>query len=411
MVVGEPPFTAETSREVVRKHLTEKVPDPRLRVPELPDALCRMLMRGMAKNRKDRYESAEHFIVALDQIFPAPVAAVVGPGEPQAAGQGHKVAPPAADLTVPASAALLEQLAAVPESERRRAERVDVLAAKAAMAATTGRAAATHAGRPAHAEAASDPKRARKRRLVLISAFGALALVAVVATALVFILYPPWADPGAKAPRTNNATTPPTPAVATPEPQVATPAPPKEEKPPEPPVAPPAPPKETGPAVANTAKPAEPPPAPPKEKKPPAPPAMKPAVVTVRAADAKITGPNAVYEKQGPPNFRDNIGYWSKADTYVSWNVSIPRTGTYAVEVTYARDNIRLPGTYVVDVAGLKLTAMAGGTGGWGNFKKVRLGMIFIDTAGPASITVRPVTVPGGGLMNLHAVTITLVGP
>ncbi|MCX5656436.1 MAG: protein kinase [Planctomycetota bacterium] len=435
MVVGEPPFTAATPREVVRKHLLEKVPDPRLRVPELPDALCRMLMQGMAKDRKDRYESAEHFIVALDRIFPAPVAAVVGSGEPQAAGQGHKAAPPAADQTVPASAAMLEQLAAVPESERRRADRVDVLAAKAAMAATTGRATATHAGRPAHADAARDPERARKRKLVLISTFGVLVVLAAVVTTVVIILFPPPSDPGAKAPRTNNTTIPPTPPVAPPEPPKETgpavanttkpPEPPKEEKPPAPPapqvappapqVAPPAP--QVAPPAPQVAPPAPqvappaPPPAPPKEEKPPAPPGKIGTAVILRAANAKITGPNAKYEKHGPPDIRDNIGHWNKADTSVSWKAQVPHAGTYAVEVTYARDNTNSPGAYIVDVAGKKLKGTAKGTGSWGNFMQVRLGMIFIDTAGPATITVRPVSVPGDGLMNLQAVTLTLVGP
>jgi hypothetical protein len=68
LLTGRPPFDAVGDREIMKKHVTEPVPDPRLAVAELPVAVYRFFEKAMAKQPEDRYLTAEEFIEALDRL-------------------------------------------------------------------------------------------------------------------------------------------------------------------------------------------------------------------------------------------------------------------------------------------------------------------------------------------------------
>ncbi|MBE3099592.1 MAG: hypothetical protein IMZ44_20940 [Planctomycetes bacterium] len=171
------------------------------------------------------------------------------------------------------------------------------------------------------------------------------------------------------------------------------------------PVAPPAPPKE------EKMEPPPPPPPPARlEPEKPAPPApAAPETITVKAVDAKIHGPGAKYEK-GPD--RDNIGFWGKKDTYVTWEATV-QPGTYEVEITYAQDATNRGNVYAIEIAGRTLRGEVEGTGGWGTFLTRPAGTVKIEKAGTITITVRPVSLApkASGLMNLQAITLKPTGP
>jgi serine/threonine-protein kinase len=218
MVAGVPPFTAPTPQEVMRQHLTAPVPDPRQYVPDLPGAVCRLLARALAKDREYRYESAEDFIRALDELF-----APGGGGKPdrereaaEALGRAEAAASavegglePAAGSTVPAPQALAAQIASLPVSERRPASRVEALAEKAQKSSPPGRAAGPGRSReapairlggqgqpsgalaargPAPATRAADARKIRKRNVLLVCIFAVLVLAALVVGGLVLYL-------------------------------------------------------------------------------------------------------------------------------------------------------------------------------------------------------------------------------
>jgi len=472
MVAGVPPFTAPTPQEVMRKHLTDNPPDPRKHVPELPGALCWMLARAMAKDRLYRYESAEDFIGALDKLFPAvdaTVAGASGAAGKLAAADDSAVALPVADPTVPAADALREQLAAVPQTER--SPRRPVAEARAQKAGGKPGASVRAAGaKPARAapEAPRDPRQERRRNILVISVVGGLAVLALAAAVVLFLVFPPPEDlptrgaparlaagknavdgePGTPADAPPTASSPeakdgdaPAPGASpsspdrkvgvTPEvskpvatasgagasnPDLTVGARTEPAKPPEPPPPPPKspePPSEPPPAPPKVEKAPEPPPANPADTKPSDPPPAPGEAITVKAAKAEVHGDGAKYE---PPDktgidYRDNIGFWHGADTYVTWDATVPEPGTYEVHVTYSRDKIDKPGEYTVEIAGRKLKAKAEATGGWAQFVSRKIGSVSIAKAGPVTITVRPVMMPkGGGLMNLQAVTLLRTG-
>ncbi len=55
MATGVVPFDGDTSAVVMTKHITEKLPSPRSKNPDLSPGICRLIEKMMAKERADRY--------------------------------------------------------------------------------------------------------------------------------------------------------------------------------------------------------------------------------------------------------------------------------------------------------------------------------------------------------------------
>jgi serine/threonine-protein kinase len=67
MVCGTVPYTG-TTFEVMTKQVREPLPSPKTHVPDLPDALCDVLRKMMAKARSDRYDTYEDLIDDLEKL-------------------------------------------------------------------------------------------------------------------------------------------------------------------------------------------------------------------------------------------------------------------------------------------------------------------------------------------------------
>jgi serine/threonine protein kinase len=66
MLAGMLPFAQITPTALVIAHLRQAPPDPRARVPGLSPAIAAALMRSIAKDPQDRFQSAGDFIAALE---------------------------------------------------------------------------------------------------------------------------------------------------------------------------------------------------------------------------------------------------------------------------------------------------------------------------------------------------------
>jgi len=143
MLTGRPPFTAPTPQEVMQKHLTEPPPDPRQFVPNLPQVLCDILAKTLAKRPEDRYQTAEEFLAALSAIDIQDLEA----------------------WEMAAPEALVKQLAGLADAERRRSRHVEELTRAAALKHSAPERAVTRS-----------PDRARKARLIAAAVVLALAL-------------------------------------------------------------------------------------------------------------------------------------------------------------------------------------------------------------------------------------------
>ena len=74
MVTSGPPFEGETPLVVAMKHKTEKPRDPREANPQVPEALSRIILRCLEKDREKRFQSAEEVrdgLRALERHLPS----------------------------------------------------------------------------------------------------------------------------------------------------------------------------------------------------------------------------------------------------------------------------------------------------------------------------------------------------
>jgi len=65
MLVGEPPFDAETPLAILMKHVNDPLPSPRKSNPDIPKHFERVALKVLSKRPQDRYQSAEEMAEAL----------------------------------------------------------------------------------------------------------------------------------------------------------------------------------------------------------------------------------------------------------------------------------------------------------------------------------------------------------
>ena len=73
MVTGQVPFTGETPYQVILKQATEPLPSPKSLNPDLSDGICALINRMMAKDPKDRSQSADELRAQVAQLRGVPL--------------------------------------------------------------------------------------------------------------------------------------------------------------------------------------------------------------------------------------------------------------------------------------------------------------------------------------------------
>ena len=71
LLTGSPPYTAESKIQVMFAHCSARIPDPRDRVPEIPEACAAIIQRAMAKSPRDRYPTAMDMLSDLNAMLTA----------------------------------------------------------------------------------------------------------------------------------------------------------------------------------------------------------------------------------------------------------------------------------------------------------------------------------------------------
>ncbi len=69
LITGRKPYTADTPMAVVVKHMTDPLPRPSQFVPDLPEAVEKVLIKSLAKDPKDRYPNADAFVTAMEALL------------------------------------------------------------------------------------------------------------------------------------------------------------------------------------------------------------------------------------------------------------------------------------------------------------------------------------------------------
>jgi tetratricopeptide (TPR) repeat protein len=85
MLVGQVPFQADTPFAVIHDHIFTPLPLPRSRRPDLPEAVERLLLKALAKDPDDRFQSVKELLAAFDVVIAsepsAPPEVVAAPAE------------------------------------------------------------------------------------------------------------------------------------------------------------------------------------------------------------------------------------------------------------------------------------------------------------------------------------------
>ncbi|MBC8496140.1 MAG: serine/threonine protein kinase, partial [Chloroflexi bacterium] len=69
MATGRLPFTAETPMAVALKHIHDPLPLPRTINPDLPEMIERVILKALAKEREDRYQTTDEMITDLEKAL------------------------------------------------------------------------------------------------------------------------------------------------------------------------------------------------------------------------------------------------------------------------------------------------------------------------------------------------------
>jgi len=72
MLTGHPPFEAPSAQAILSAHVLEKPKDVREWRPNVPPLLAEALLRCLAKNPADRWQSAEELLAQLDLVASTP---------------------------------------------------------------------------------------------------------------------------------------------------------------------------------------------------------------------------------------------------------------------------------------------------------------------------------------------------
>ncbi len=118
--------------------------------------------------------------------------------------------------------------------------------------------------------------------------------------------------------------------------------------------------------------------------------------------DADLHGDQVKTETQGG---QPNIGFWDKADEWVSWNVRVDKPGKYLLSVSCATPHA--DAEIVAEVAGRAIAGKPARTGGWADFRVAELGQVEFTEPGVQVVSIRPLDAASWKAINLRWVRLS----
>jgi alpha-L-fucosidase len=125
--------------------------------------------------------------------------------------------------------------------------------------------------------------------------------------------------------------------------------------------------------------------------------------IILLAVDAGIHGDTAQYESG---DGKDNIGYWTDAKDWVSWDMLVKKPGTFSVAITYACGKGAGGSEIIIGAGDQEVAAKVKDTGDWTKFVTENLGTLKIEKAGRTTVSVKVKSKPGFAVMNLRSVEL-----
>jgi alpha-L-fucosidase len=126
--------------------------------------------------------------------------------------------------------------------------------------------------------------------------------------------------------------------------------------------------------------------------------------VFLSATNATLHGSQIQLETRGG---LPDIGYWDKADEWVSWTAQIPTVCVFKVSATVA--TLNTDASFIIEAGGAQIIAQAPVTGSWDNFQTIDLGQIQITQPGNLAVKIRAKDSASWKAINLNSVQLTPV--
>ena len=124
---------------------------------------------------------------------------------------------------------------------------------------------------------------------------------------------------------------------------------------------------------------------------------------TLRAAAADIHGNTPQYEQSGE---KDQIGYWTNPNDFVSWNLKVSKPCTYEVALTYSCQPGAEGSRFTVEVADQKLLSTSKPTQSWSTYRIEMLGKVAFAKPGTYVLAVKPSAEPAWKVIGLKNVNL-----
>ncbi len=128
--------------------------------------------------------------------------------------------------------------------------------------------------------------------------------------------------------------------------------------------------------------------------------------IFLRARDAALHGTVIRYEPQ--PD-KDAIGFWTRLDDWVSWDLAVNEPGEFAVEALLSCGAHSGGSEVLFSVGNHHLKMQVEETGGLENFVRREIGRFRLGEPGRYTLAVKPKTKPSLAVMNLRSVTLRRV--
>jgi arylsulfatase A len=126
--------------------------------------------------------------------------------------------------------------------------------------------------------------------------------------------------------------------------------------------------------------------------------------IVLLATNAVTHGKQIRYE---PQPHKNTIGYWTKADDWVSWDFTVAKPGTFSAQLTQACGKGSGGSEVAFSVHEQTIIDVVPDTGAFTNWTNRVIGTFQVRTAGVYTISVKPLKKPGLAVMDLRAITLT----
>ena len=126
--------------------------------------------------------------------------------------------------------------------------------------------------------------------------------------------------------------------------------------------------------------------------------------IVLLATNAIVHGKTIRYE---PQPHKNTIGYWTKADEWVSWDFQVATPGRFDVMLTQSCGKGSGGSEVLFRVGEQAIKDLVPETGSFTNWTNRSIGTFIFSTAGTYTLSVKPQTKPGIAVMDLRAVVLT----